>query len=99
LLSDDLTAGLAAAEEGHDLVAHIDLAEEEPALAPALLAMLGHDADVGDLAGRGGVAGVGPTDHGDVLVEVELLDQVGLAAMHVDRAAMCGAVSAGGVHG
>ena len=59
----------------------------EPALAPRPVDALLHDRDVGDLAGRRGVVGVGPGDHGDVVVEVERLDQVGLAAVDVDRAA------------
>ena len=47
--------------------------------------------DVGQLARRGGVVDLGAVDHRDVLVEVERVDEPGLAAVHVDRAGVGGA--------
>ena len=56
------------------------------------------DRDVGDLAGRRRVVGLGAVHDRHVLVEVERLDQPGLAAVHVDRAGVGGAVGARPVH-
>ena len=52
---------------------------------------------VGELAGRRGVGHLGPVDHRDVVVEVERLDEPGLAAVDVDRAGVGGRVGARGV--
>ena len=99
LLADHLAAGLTPHQVGHDLVGDLDLAEGQPAVAPAAVVLLGDDRDVGGLAGGGGVRRVGAADHGDVLVEVERLDQPGLAAMDVDRTGVGGRVRAAGVDG
>ena len=99
LLADHLAAGLAAHQVGHDLVGDLDLADRQPAVAPAAVVLLRDDRDVGGLASGGGVGRVGPADHRDVLVEVERLDQPGLAAVHVDRTGVRGRVRAAGVDG
>ena len=59
LLAEHLADGWRRAQERHHLVGHLDLAEGQPALAPAPVLALRDDRDVGDLAGRGGVVGVG----------------------------------------
>ncbi len=99
LLAEDLAAGLAPHEVGDDLVRHVDLAQREPALAPPAVLPLGDHRDVGDLAGRGGVVDVATLEVGDPLLEVEALDQPGLAAVHVDRTGVGGAVGPTAVDG
>ena len=99
LLADHLAAGLTAHQERHDLVGDVDLAHGQPAVAPAAVVLLRDDRDVGGLASGGGVGRVGAADHGDVLLEVERLDQPGLAAVDVDRAGVRGRVRAAGVDG
>ena len=99
LLADHLAAGLAAHQVRHDLVGDVDLAHGQPAVAPAAVVLLRDDRDVGGLASGGGVGRVGAADHGDVLVEVERLDQPGLAAVDVDRTGVRGRVRAAGVDG
>ena len=85
-LADHLAAGLATLEVGDHLVGDLDRAEAQPAAAPVAALALGDDPDVGDLARGGRPVGVGAGDHGDVVVEVEGLDEPGVAAVHVDRA-------------
>ena len=57
------------------------------------------EGDVGELAGGRGVGHLGPVDHRDVVVEVERLDEPGLAPVDVDRAGVGGRVGARGVDG
>ena len=97
LLAEHLAAGLAPHLEGDDLVGDVDLAEREPAVAPVAVVPLSDDRDVGGLACGGGVGRVRAADHRDVLLEVERLDQPGLAAVHVDRPGVGGRVRAAGV--
>ena len=66
---------------------------------PVAVLALGQHRDVGDLAGRGGVVGLGAVHDRHVLVEVERLDQPGLAAVDVDRARVGRAVGGARVDG
>ena len=77
----------------------VDVPERQPTAGQGPVLELGGDRDVGDLAGRGGVVGVGRDDHRHALVEVQRLHQPGLPAVDVDRAGMRRVVGAGRVHG
>ena len=91
--------GLAAQQVGDDLVGHVDLAEREPARAPAPVRPARRRSRCRWSRGRWWSSRVGAADHRDVLVEVERLDEPGLAAVHVDRAGVGGGVRAAGVDG
>ena len=54
---------------------------------------------VGDVAGDRRPVRLGPPDQGDLLVEVQRGDQVGLALVHVDRTVVDGGVRGGAVDG
>ena len=99
LLADHLARGHPALEEGHHLVADPHLAEAQPGRSPRDVLPLAEDLDVGDLAGRGRVVGVGALEDGHRLLEVERGDQPGLALVQVDRAGVGGAVGGGVVDG
>src|SRR4051812_27352596 len=99
LLADDL-AGLGAAHlVGDDLLGDFDGAEVQGCLAPGLGFLSVEDSDVGEVAGRGGVVGFGGGDQGDGVLEVEEIDQVGLALVQVDGAFVDGGVGRGRVDG
>ena len=59
LLADHLARGHPPLQEGHHLVGDPHVAQAQPGLAPGHRLALAEDLDVGDLAGRGRVVGVG----------------------------------------
>src|SRR6185436_11215868 len=67
--------------------------------SPGLGGRLVQDRDVGDLAGRGEVVGVGAFEDGDVVLQVEGADQVRLALVQVHRALVDGRVRGCAVDG
>ena len=71
LLADHLAARHRALEEGDHLVGHPTSPRLSRASPQATVLALLQDLDVGDLAGRGRVVGVGGHDDGHGLVEVE----------------------------
>ncbi len=99
LLPEHLTAGRTPFDEGDDLLGDIDLTEGQPTRPPVPVSELLDDADVGDLAGGGGVARVTGRHGGHAELEVEGVHQPGLASVDVDGAGVGGAVCPAGVDG